>query len=338
MSSLRNSYYNVTYGKTSSPKKEISRRPFVNELYGNNMAQDPAFSGIPVLINNGGDSVGWTPTIVQGVWDFTNTTNPYAGTQCIQLTSGSNGDTVNFSTGSPIDGTLYNSVDMHVRLETWSSTNNTISLQFKNGGTPVGDLINLADYITVTSLNIYQHAIITLGQVGLGSQTFDEVDVIVTRSGGPAPILRFDNFNVQELGGTLIYTANPKTTPIPEIMRLQKIRFTIVSPNTGNSTLNYNDLLGETLANGLLINRVENNEIIIGRNIMSRSDFYSFDFNEITSVDDGVNYTWVIEVSFQEQLILRGELGDQLSISVQDDLSSYLRFEALLIFTKELFI
>ncbi|MCH8028593.1 MAG: hypothetical protein IH874_01505, partial [Candidatus Dadabacteria bacterium] len=49
------------------------------------MNQNIAFSGIPSLIHDGGDSATvqqWATSIVAGAWDFNDSTNPQAGSGC----------------------------------------------------------------------------------------------------------------------------------------------------------------------------------------------------------------------------------------------------------------
>lgn len=337
MSSLRNVYYNSVYGKKPVPPKTQSRRPFLNPIYGNNLAQNVPFAGTPILINNGGDAVGWTPTIVQGSWDIASTINPYAETFCVELTAGSNGDTLNLSTGSPVDGSNYIAIDLRIRLETWNSSNNSMFLQFKNAGLPVGNLLSIGTFINEAILNQYQHAVIPITLVGIEAETFDEVDISITRSGGPSPVFRFDNFYIQETGGLIEFKAGPNLqADPPELFRAEKIRFTFIATITGNAAIKYDDILGNTLSNGLLISRVINGVQITGRSISTRADFLAFDFNTAEFIDDGVSSTWAVDVIFEEPFVLRAKTGDFIAVEVQDDLTGFIRAEALLTGTFEL--
>ena len=336
MSTLRDNYYNLVYGQEPTPVKIQTRRPFINETFGNDLAQNVAFSGTPVLINNGGDSAGWTPSITSGGWDPISTTDPYAGTACVELTSGADGDTLNLSTGSPVDGSNYIAVDLRIRLETWNPSNNALFLQFKNGGTPVGVLLDVDNFIDTAILGSYQHAIIPMSLLGLDAATFDELDVSITRSGGPAPVFRFDNFNVQELGGIVEFIAGPNLQlEIPELIRLEKIRLTFVATVTGNAALDYDNILGVVLTNGIQISRVINGVQQISRSITSRADLLAFDFNTVSFVDDGTESTLVVEVSFAQPLLLRGKTADTVGVTIEDDLSSFVRAEALMTGTFE---
>jgi len=156
---------------------------FLNDDFGAAMNQNVAFSGTPEGIHDGGDSTLWTAAIVQGTWDFADTTNPQAGTNCVSLTSGSNNDEATFADGTETDMGAHTVVTGQVRLETYDAVNNSIFFQFQNNNVDVGNSINLNDFIDTGLLDAYQGFVIPKADFGLSTDTVDEIDISVTRTG-----------------------------------------------------------------------------------------------------------------------------------------------------------
>jgi hypothetical protein len=88
----------------------------------------------------------------------------------------------------------------------------------------------------------------------------------------------------------------------------------------------YNSLLGVSkLPTGITYRRVTNNEVLSSANIQQFLDFMAFSNARITgSGSDGTN-TWVtVNMQFTEPVILKAEDEDEMSLTVNDDLSGLL--------------
>ena len=151
----------VVYTKEFAER--ISRnKPFLNPTWGNAMNQDASFGGTPVLIHNGGDTAAWTGAAGAGTWDFADTTNPFAGTRCVSVTSANNLDNATFTNVSTITGSSYTALTLELRLEAYNDTNNSIDLQLALAGVNQGISVNLDNYIDAAVLNVYQNVVIPL--------------------------------------------------------------------------------------------------------------------------------------------------------------------------------
>jgi hypothetical protein len=302
-------------------KEKNFTRAFVHPTFGANLAQDGAFS-TSLNLYDGGDTAGWTPSTVQGTWNFTDTVNPFSNTNCFSIASASNGDAALFTGGAAIDATTYTALTIEVRLEAYSGSNNTILIQCLLSGTPVGSSFDVNQVINTSMLGEYQNAVVSLADnLGLDpSDTFDEVQVTITRSGGPAAAVRFDELLARGGDGDIPFNLSIDSD---KIFLVSAIEFALTRNVTGTSARDPDTLLGVTLANGLVINRVELGEVVQGRNISSLSEFKAFRFRP-EAWDDGASKTsLILAVNFDPPLRVDGTVGDAISISVQDDLTAF---------------
>ncbi len=68
--------------------------PFLNDSFGVAMNQNISFGGTPEIIHNGGTSVEWTGTAIQGTWNF-------ADAGKITITTADNNDEASFAEETP---------------------------------------------------------------------------------------------------------------------------------------------------------------------------------------------------------------------------------------------
>jgi hypothetical protein len=293
-------------------------RAFLNETYGSALNQDGTFTGTPVGIHNGTDSVEWTGAAVTGTWDFADTVNPYAGTKCVSLTSANNNDSATFTGGSSVTGSNYSAITMQIWLDTYSSANHEIQLQFSLSGVLIGVAVNISDYIDAALLSEYQGVVIPLTDLGIENLVFDRATITALRSGGSKPTFRIDNLQVEETGGGLAFTvsADPRT-----IFYIDQIKFTFTDNVTGNAALDYSKILGATLANGLIITRVTRDGPVVGRVIKSVYDFESIGFTVSAPLDNGTNSMITAVVDFSRALAINALYNERIDIVINDDLS-----------------
>lgn len=305
--------------------RESTTRPFLNDTYGNDLAQAATFGGTPVNIHDGGDVAGWTGTATAGTWDFADTTTPSSGTKCVSLTSANNNDSANFAGGS-VTGSSYSAITMQLQLDNFSGTQHTIVLQFNNGGVPIGVSVNLNSYIDTSILGSYQGIVIPLSDLEIENLSFDGCDITLIRTGGTKPTFRIDLLQIEETGGAIRFQVKPDPR---EVFYVEEIRFVFADNVTGNAALDYSKILGVTLANGLVITRIDKNGPVVGRSISSVYDFYSFGFTRELIQDNGVNTMLVVSIKFTRPLTLNALFEETINIDVNDDLSGFLSASAI---------
>ena len=317
--------------------------PFIHSTFGTAMNQNISIGGGSTeLIHNGTDAVGWTGTAVSGTWDFSDTTNPSAGSNCVSLTSGNNADEAVFSDVTETNMTAATTITGQIRLETYNNVNNSILLQFENNNVDIGNSVNLNDYINTGTLGSYQSFVIPKANMGITTQTVDEIDIVVTRTGGSKPTFRFDEFQIETGGGASATPAIFKTTtPIGTRYHINQLRLILVDAFTGIITastttyptmpgLAYNQLLGvSALSNGVIFQRVQDGKVNLSITLRQLSDFFDIGLDIINLVSDGTNTMLTLGILLPDAIILEGPLEDNfLSLTINDDLSGLLLFTA----------
>lgn len=304
--------------------RENARKAFVNDTYGASMNQSATFGGTPVNIHDGGDASGWTGTATAGTWDFADTTDPKAGAACVSLTSANNNDAANFA-GATIAGSSYSAITLQIRLETYDPANNSIRLQFSNGGALVGTEVLIDNYINAATIGSYQPVVISLSDLEIEGSSFDECDIIIDRVGGTKPTFRIDDFQVEETGGGIRFEVKPSAR---NIFYVTKLVITWVDNVTGNASLDYSKILGVTLTNGITVGRNTKDGpdvSLIAREIL---DFYNAGFSRKLIQDDGTNTILSIELIIDRPIELNSLYDDSLYIEVNDDLSGFISMKA----------
>ena len=306
--------------------RDSATRAFLNSEFGNALNQNVAFSGTPVVIHDGGDSSAWTGAAVAGAWDFADTTNPAAGSNCVSLTLGNDADSATFTGGASVNGANYSAISMDVRLDTFNSANHNITIQCALSGTPIGVAVNVGNYINPAVLGIYQTAAIPLSDLGVDALTFDRIVVTLSRAGGAKPTFRFDSIQVEETGGIELFLVGPDTG---KIFYIDELKFVFVDNVTGNLALDYSQILGVSPSNGIIITRITRDGPVVGRKISSVYEFESFGFDVSEPQDNGTNSLISASVRFIPPLELDDSFGEYIQIEISDDLSGFLEATAI---------
>ena len=304
----------------SSPTIRTETVPFINETFGANTANNSSASGNPTLIHDGGDNAAWTPVATQGIWNFASLNQAFDGLASVCVELANNLDTASFS-GASIDGNDFTSVSFAIFLQSYSPLLNDISMQFTNGGTPIGNPVNIDLHINTALIGGWQNTNILLIEFGVDALVFDGFQIIVERVSGVKPTIYFDVIQVEEFAGMddFVVSAQPETD-----FRVEKLRFYIVNGVIGGAAREYDDLLGVTLPNGILVKRFTRGVQTIGEPLRSVSDFYAFGFNRTLLDDDGVNSYIILDIDFPTPVLLEGDFDDKIVITIQDDISDYL--------------
>lgn len=269
----------------------------------------------------------WPGTVVSGSWDFTTD---------ISITGANNNDECQFDNPHTSVMSNYVAVTGKITLTTWNQLDNSLFLRFSLASVLIGNQVNLNDFIDTGLLGVQQNFAIPKASLGLSTQTIDEMNLVITRSGGAKPTVDLDDIQFEKANGSIIYKA---TTPKGTIYHIDEIRVAIADNITGITTvagatenatvpnLSFDKFLGiNALANGVIFQRVQDGKAVFSVNLNQLSDFLSSGADIVNHISDGTNTFITMLVEFQKPVILNGSKDDFLSFTINDDLSSLLQF------------
>jgi len=305
-------------------------KPFLNPTNGTAMNKNVTFGGTPEIIHNGGTSTEWTASAVTGTgWNFAD-----GGT--ISVTSANDQDEATFAEQTPttVDLSGFVALTGTISLTTYNEANNSIEIFFDNAGTQVGDTLDLEDFIDTNLIGTTQNYAIALTEFNFPTDLVDGFSIRIGRSGGSRPTMVFDDITLENTGDPLVYTSQPG---LQERFHVEAIRFTLVDNVTNivtvagateNATLpglSYNQILGvSALTNGLLFQRTQDGDVNLTLTLKQLSDFFALGFNILNPVSDGTNTVINLEIAFPRPFILDGKKGDNMTVTVSDNLSGLL--------------
>jgi len=307
-----------------------SIKPFFNPEFGTDMNQDVTFGGTPELIFNGGSGgTEWTGS-GPGQWDFSDSGK-------VTVSHGPNNSQALFQDAGTIDTSNYSALTGKVDLDNYTPSTQDILFQFKNGGSVLGDPVSMNAFIDTGNFGEQSFAI-PLSSFNLAGATVNQFTMTVQRSAGHNPHISFDDFQLEETGEQLKFTINVLGS---EVFCVEQINLVFVDNITGitsvsgsseNATvpnLSYDKILGvDGLSNGIVFTRRQNERDIINLNLKNLADFLGFAV--ITDhISDGVNTLVTLSVMLDTPIILDGKTNDELSWTINDDLSGLIRCTSL---------
>ena len=266
----------------------------------------------------------WPGTAVQGSWDFTTD---------ISISNANNNDEARFDNPHTSVMSNYVAVTGGITLTTWNETNNSLFLSFSLAGVLQGNSVDLNDFIDTGLLGTSQNFVIPLSALGLSTQTVDDMNLVITRSGGARPTVDLDNIQFEKAGGTILYRA---TTPKGTVFHIRELRIAIadnIASIVTNGTMEglaFDDFMGITspLTNGIVFSRVASGKTIFSVTINQLGDFLATGSNLVNHISDGTNTFITLLIEFPEPIILEGSKNDFLQFAISDDLSTLLQFTA----------
>lgn len=308
--------------------------PFLNDTFGNAMNQNVAFSGTPEIIHNGGTSTEWDATAVQGTWNF-------ADGAKISLTAADNNDEASFAEegATTVDLAGFTALTLEINLTIYNEVNNDLFVAFDLAGVPVGDSVNLNDFMSPGLLGTAQNVVIPLSAMDAESGLIDGFTIILQRVGGTKPTMVFDDIQLEQTGTPAVFKVE---STLGERFHIDSLRLVIadnvngltaVSGATQNATLlglSYNAFLSvSALSNGIVFRSVRNTETNFSVTLRQLGDFFTGGTNLKNAISDATNTMFTLDVEFPDPIILEGAPGDTfLSFTIADNLSSLLVFTA----------
>ena len=309
--------------------------PFLNPTNGAAMNKAVSFGGTQEIIHNGGTSVEWTGSVIQGSWDFST-----GGV--ITLAAANDQDAATFSEETPttIDMTGFVVLTGAINLTTYDESFNDIQLRWDNGGASVGDPVSLNDFIDTGLIGTAQNFAVAISNFNFASNTVDGFTIAISRSGGAKPAMTFDDITLQQTGEPLEYKA---TTHLGTRFHITELRLEVVDNVTGIVTvagatenhsmvnLSYNKILGvSVLSTGIVFRRVKAGKTLFSLTLKQLGDFLASGSDLVNVISDGTNTSITLLFRFPEPIILDGTAAaDYLSFTINDDLSGLLQFTAV---------
>lgn len=148
------------------------------------------------------DTTGeWTPAASGLSANFASTLNPYHSTKAIRISSWSNGNSITFSSPSPVSTNSYSLLTFYVYLASTLANNSNVTVQFYNGASVIGNTITLSSIygFSKTKTGVYQPIAIPFSALGL---TGNVNRMVFTFSKTNSNAVDIDWIQFQSSGGT----------------------------------------------------------------------------------------------------------------------------------------
>ncbi len=277
----------------------------------------------------------WVGSALSGTWNF-------ASGGKITITGADNNDTALFDndTNQQWDVSNFTALTGKIDLDTYNFVNNDVLINFNLNGVQVGDSIRLNDFIDVGDF-AEQLFTIPIGSFNFLTSFVNEFEIIIERTGGAKPTIKFDDIQFEEIGTPLVYSV----APLPgQIFHVSRLVFNLIDDDfTGlvtvaNGTeshgfpgLSPSKLLGvSSLTNGILFQRIQNKRITFSVNFRNIGDMLGVGSDITNTISDGTGTQVTLEAAFfNNPIVLRGDHGDQLTLTINDDLTGLSTFTVL---------
>ena len=325
------------------PLKQIKENTlfFTNNTLGIDMnIQAGSFGGNPEPVYS--ENVEWTTAAITGTWTFNSGTvgaiSPHGGSIMINATATVNNNTMQLAKGSNLDLTDYTSITGWIALASWDNRGTkAVNLLGWDTDTAsqVGTTVNLANYINIGSINVWQKFTIPLEDMGIVGAIVDAFRVVTISvvPGGP-PDYFLDDIQLEEKSGESdISTASFLIQPEKETwLYIDSYTFFFADDNYAPVLSNglmtgipYDSILGvDSLDGGLIYQRFENGEIVVTERVRQLSSLFRMPSTTISGYGISKDYagSWVsIESPVAEPLLLKAEEDDKVQWTVSEDLS-----------------
>jgi hypothetical protein len=301
---------------------------FINETNGIEAAVNAAFSGTPDCIHDGTDAVCWTASAVAGTWDFASTTQANSGTKSVEGINTTNNDEALFTRASAIATSGYTAVTMAVYLTSWVADKSELTIQFQLAGVNVGDALPISAYVVVANLGTWQSVVIPIADFNFGgSDTVDELSILVTGTGANAPDFYLDDMQFEEAGGGLVYAFPP--IPRGSVFKFRELALSFAGPHqtyitaTSHPNIPYNTFLNvASLTNGILLRKNGTKGAQVSGLFQNHFDIAGNPMMRVEFGGDGTD-SWIIYTTdFREPAILDSQFNERAEIVISDDLSA----------------
>ena len=307
-------------------------RFFVNDTYGADMNKNAGFTGTPVPIHNGTDNTYWTASNLSGSsFVFNSTVQAYTGTKSIDGTSTVGGNSMllqadqSYSTGSyvAITGAIY--------LTGWAMNDDDIRVRIRLSGTNVGSPILLSTYIRQQEFGTWQPFSIPMSAFGAGTTNFNQITIETINDHAQSPNYYLDALQLEETGGSIIYTVTPNPNTI---YRIGGFSFGLSDNIDVTAGIDPAKILGvSSLPIGIVSTTLVNSVFTFTSILKNHMDFAVYPNVKIntggTSSSTWITYSVDFNFWGGTPLVLDSRTNDTASFIVNDDLSGLTYFRIL---------
>ena len=304
---------------------------YSNSTFGIDLNQDAGFTGTPVGVHNGTDTVEWTASALSGTWTFDSTTQAHTGTKSIDASAAGNNREASISDGTGIAQASYVALSGWIYITSWTLGSSEVSFRTRDTGVEQGNTLNLSSYISPGIVGSWQKFSIPMDDFGLiNGATIDE---LVIKQESAAPNYFLDDMQWEETGGSIAFTIEPRAGTR---FHLENVTFFVAA--TENSTLadasmqnvTYTEFFGiSALAVGITLESRTNGTTSFTGLARDIGDLL-LTCSEFKTGGDGTTTWYKMTTDFpgaRDTLDSRND--DARIIRVNDDLSSLLRFRVL---------
>ncbi len=305
---------------------------FVSGTYGVDMNLDASAGGTPVPVHNGIDAVYWTGSEPVGTKaTFNSSDRANSGSNSVKWDNPALNDVIQFDRGSDLTVSGYASLTLYVNVDKDWSAGDSVSIFGWDTGTTsvVGSAVLLEDYINELDFDTWQKVTIPLSAMGLTSGTIDALRAEMAGTAGKAPKFYLDDIQFEETGTPIEFTLAPETGKWLYVDHLTISMADAYDSTVANGTvqgLAHDQFLGVAISSGMIYKRVQNSETVFSLSVTQLMDFLQLPGGTVQSGSDGTN-TWIsLNIPLSAPIILKPEQADNLSFTINDDLSGLLWF------------
>lgn len=271
----------------------------------------------------------WVGVAVQGAWNF-------ADSGKITLTAGNQGDeaSIDGNTLAIKDWDNFTAFTGKIDLDIYSPLGNNIEINFDLDGVIVGNSILLNDFIDIGNFAEQSFAI-PKAEFGLSGQTVNGLTVSVVRTSGSKPTFKLDDLQMEASGNPLSFVYQPVSGLVTRLIAIQAI---IVDDVTEANAKDYNSLLGvSALTNGITVSAQSEGKTVFSGTFRRLFDFLQTPNTTFTVGGDATNSWITLNTRFNDnQVILDGNKIDNITYTINDDLSNLLEFRVFVTVTEDI--
>lgn len=321
---------------TEIPLEEFDHfhQQFVNENYGDDMAQD-ASGGAGILYSIYGENVDssavgeWLGSSISGTWDFASTDESHGGSKSVDATAAISGSVAEFDAGLSVDLTGSDYLTGWIYLNTVPPSGlKSIYIYGWESGAIVGSQVDILDYVDTANVGSWQIFLIPLVDMDLTGETVDAVRI--EQYGDPAS--KVATFYLDDLyfddgqGDIFEYTLEPTANQELIIRHIGLYICASRDSTLANATvpnITCDTLLGVTLTRGIRYHVHIADLITDDDTIYNLSDFMILMNMRIVSMGGDATNTWVYLIhDLEYPLVLKHSTDDHIIVEIRDDLSS----------------
>jgi len=302
---------------------------FSNDTYGIEMNQDAGF-GVGAESVYTAEAILWVFNDIVGGGKTTpiNDEHPHSGTYALKVDNSPVGDVYDFDNEADFDLTSHVAITMWIYVDKdWKLGDAVEFYAWDKAGlnAQVGTAVDLSDYFDFLDYDVYHKITIPLSDMGLTDLTIDSLRVLQAASEGKAPKYYLDDIQIETTGDPITYELKPDLGTWLLVKSFQ-----IVCAAVGDATppqLPYGSLLGVSIANGIGYKRITNGVTVNAATISKFVDFMTLSNATITGQGGDATNNWVsVNIQFNEEIVLKAEDEDKMTLTINDDLSTLLYF------------